>query len=95
MTHGLNCFNRIEGITGADEEFEADFPNFRTEKTIGCSVRAAQIAWWLANRPDVTHYVVLDDLPIPIKNLVQTDGATGMSWSDVGAAWNHLRRESP
>lgn len=63
LTHGVNCYNKLIGITQSDE--------FITE-------RSEQIADWIIKN-NVEKYVVLDDLPLNIPKFVQTNGNIGLT----------------
>ena len=58
----------------------------------GCDLRAVQIEWYAQDRP----FVVLDDLPLGVANLVQTDPEKGLTRRDALRAvslleWNLKR----
>lgn len=81
---GVDAHGRVVGHTVADGEV-ADEPNhFDTElwRSIGLKMRALQIEKYLAEN-QVDRFVVLDDLPIKVPNLLQTDSGVGITERQV------------
>lgn len=78
LTHGLDCYGRIVGVTPSDE----DIP-----------VRGRQIRAWLNEYGDGRRYVVIDDMDdeddfrITANGhpMIQTDGNVGMT--EIDADW--------
>ena len=90
LTHGVCCRHRILAHTEADpEEFKEEDhrPPYDVEKwrQAGLRWRADQIRqtveWY---SPDT--WVVLDDLPLVVENLVQTDPSVGLTMEQAEAA---------
>lgn len=80
LVHGVKCRNRIEGHTGADGSIEDEPNHFDVDawKIAGLRWRADQIVeevcYW-----EPKAYAVIDDLPLSVPNLVQTDGKIGLT----------------
>jgi hypothetical protein len=95
LTHGVNCCQRLHGHTSADpvsvathtEPFDAEW-----WKLLGLEWRAGQIGDYLADVDwqggtlEMEPFVVLDDLPLVVPNLIQTDGAVGLTPEHADAA---------
>jgi len=64
---GVNCRNRVVGYTVRDEVTK---------------MRDDQIKEW-ATRNGLSHFVVLDDLPLEMKELVRTNGEVGLTRKDA------------
>lgn len=87
LIHGVLCYGRILGHTAADGEIcdEPDHHDRESWERIGLQMRAGQIARAVEElRP--SRYVVLDDLPLDVPNLVRTDGGTGLTEADAARA---------
>lgn len=86
LTHGLNCYGRVYGVTRSDEETCGGVKDWEYLKEHGAEVRAEQIFEYVraANAdlppgaPAVTA-VVLDDLELPLPNLVRTAPKVGLT----------------
>lgn len=83
LTHGVKCFERIIGHTAADGRIE-DEPHHHDEPerwiAAGLKWRRKQIYDWV-DQHQPTHWVVVDDLPLDMPELIQTDGRRGLtSW---------------
>lgn len=102
LTHGMdwNAINgRIEDFTIDDNTVDRRLGVLRTDMTpeereafevLGHEVRAAQIyahAWYTG----VDFFVVLDDLPLPMPELIQTSKSTGLTLEDVFEALRRFR----
>lgn len=84
LVHGVKCFGRVHGTTAPDGAIENE-PNHHDPeawRTAGLKWRANQIRDYLSAH-GVDSYAVLDDLPIAVDRLMQTDGATGLTDADV------------
>jgi hypothetical protein len=68
-------------------DFHSDF---RTARLDG--IRGKEVARWLEQHPEVTHYVCLDDDSdfLPGQNLVKTDGVNGISAENYYQALEYL-----
>ena len=98
MTHGVCCRDRLLDHTAGDpQEFhEADHnPPFNVDqwKEAGLRWRAAQIRESVALHVPLT-WVVLDDLPLEIETLVQTDPAVGLTMEQAEVAVAILRGQN-
>lgn len=87
LTHGIDAHQRLVGVTLSDEDFIPAELTTKVEKRAflmdqGCTIRAQQILADVLEREPAA-WVVLDDLPIPIPNLVQTNGDLGLRAADV------------
>jgi hypothetical protein len=88
LTHGLDIYGRLHGVTERDAEFPPDAAQ-ETYDRLGLIYRAHQIdAYLREHRPQ--RWCVLDDLPVPVPQLVQTDGAKGLEERHVEAALEWL-----
>lgn len=89
LTHGLKCHGRIHSTTVGDEAF-APSGEWWQDPLVGIDIRAKQIeSHILIHRP--TASVVIDDLPIPIDQLVRTNSETGLTMENVAAVMGWLR----
>lgn len=86
LTHGVACKGRVLSVTGPDaEKFDpahhaAPFdPEYW--KARGLRWRVEQIREWVDDRGDVEIFVVLDDLPLDMPELVCTSEIWGRSVS--------------
>lgn len=91
QTHGLNCHGRIHGITRIDDvpdDLRGVAPQNLTDEhrrqwhEIGLRDRAQQIREYAAEH-GITRFVVLDDLPLEVPNLVQTNPDAGLTLEKV------------
>lgn len=96
LVHGVKCHNRVHGHTVADGAVcdEPDHSDVERWKLIGLKMRAAQINLYMQS-VSVTTFVVLDDLPLDVPNLVQTCGETGLREPDVDRAIAYLNCRCP
>ncbi len=87
LVQGVRCGNRVIGHTVADGEVCDEPDHFATElwKVIGLKIRALQIAKYIRDN-NVKVFAVLDDLPLEVDNLVQTDWQKGITKSDIKQA---------
>lgn len=95
LTHGLDCFGRIAGITCGDEAAtEGEFTRKTTSPEYwewlaqhGHTVRARQIQQHVqeacANAFGQLAYAVVDDLDLPLKRLVKTEPNQGLTYEHV------------
>lgn len=87
LTHGVDCYNRIHGITSPDEKYWPDVPT--NDDYADLTVRARQIEEYVQqHKPHA--FVVFDDLDLPVANLVQTDGKIGLQQKHIDTALNIL-----
>jgi hypothetical protein len=103
LSFGLECERRVIGVTGSDEDFDGDWNEYRQHWTTlqfqkflaerGCAVRAYQIHQWLRLNQGWRTFVAIDDMPLPIKNLVRTDGTKGMRHMNIRPANKGLNGE--
>lgn len=75
----------------------ADGLNLPVVDTTPCflhDVRGTEIAAWLSENPDVTHYVIVDDSADMLKSqqdaFVQTNPDNGLSWENIMAICRRL-----
>lgn len=89
--HGVFSKDRIIGICELDPELwhpNHEYANDREYWSVrGIQWRKGQIERFLEAHPGV-HYVVLDDLPLGIDNLVQTDPGIGVTTEDMVRVMN-------
>lgn len=80
-THGVRCPGRVIGHIGRDTQTED--PNER-----GRLIKA-----WLAERPEVTRWAVVDDMALGFEGMpfVRTDGRVGLTVADADALTRMLR----
>ena len=83
QSHGLACHQRIHGVTKPDAEtFRAEDHQAPYDVDLwrerGLRWRVKQILEFWAQE-DYPPYVVIDDLPLAINNLVQTDRNVGLT----------------
>lgn len=85
LTHGVDCFGRVAGITRADsitytDDPSADWQDHSAEQWAewGLKWRVEQIREWAASN-GVTEFIVVDDLALEMPELVQTDGDLGLT----------------
>jgi hypothetical protein len=96
ISHGIACRERISGFTCSDEQTlfltfginDTDYANraqyHELLKDKGYEIRAHQIHHSLTFIPrTVEAFAVLDDMPVPIENLVQTDPQIGLTREDA------------
>lgn len=82
---------RVLGVTVSDEHMAAAMAADEWMpwiKANGAMIRANQIRRFVMTVPidELGTWVVLDDLDIPVANLVRTDGEAGLTVSDAGRA---------
>lgn len=82
--HGVKSHGRMHGYTEADFSPDEQPSHFDREtwKEIGIKLRAEQIAKYVMEHQPI-RFAVLDDLPLNVPNLVQTDGTKGITDRDV------------
>lgn len=82
--HGVLAYGRMHGHTDADvhPDEQPDHFDRETWKRLGLTWRAEQIRSYLSRHP-VERWAVIDDLPLEIENLVQTDGNVGLTDADA------------
>lgn len=83
MTHGVNCLDKVHGITAADEVFWPENPTWDDWEDL--TVRVRQIQQYLYEH-NPKSFVVIDDLALPIVNLVRIDGKVGLQEHHIAAA---------
>ena len=92
LVHGVKCHNRVLATTQRDPVIaEPDHMDTDTWNRLGLQWRSHQITRWLAANGSACPFVVLDDLPIDVPNLVQTDGSIGLTRADADRAIQILR----
>lgn len=78
--HGVDCFERIHGVTAHDPVPE-DHPPYDDKAwwdRMGLEWRGAQIEEYVtAHKP--ARFAVLDDLPIPVEHLFKTESEIGLT----------------
>lgn len=79
---GLDCFDRIDGVTESDEATCGGRRDYAYLKEHGARIRREQV-YSFARAFGVTHFVVVDDLDLGMTEQVMTDGARGLSASDA------------
>ena len=89
LSHGLHCYDRVIGITDADELYYENRERLLNDPHFGLSIRAQQIQNDLQLRQPA-RYIVIDDLAVPINGLVRTDGLVGLTMDAVNRAFNLL-----
>jgi len=77
LTHGVNAYGRIHGHTDADE-------TTTPEERLTFGGRAELIRRYV-DQHDPDGWAVVDDLPIPVANLVQTISRHGLTSQNVEA----------
>jgi hypothetical protein len=80
MVHGCNCNDRVHGCTNQDPD-QANPPcwtNRAEWRRLGLMWRVDQIDLYI-EMFEIYTYVVLDDLPLAIPNLVQTVDSIGLT----------------
>jgi len=79
MTHGVDCKDRVVGTTGEDGQH-----GWITEQA-GYDDRARLIEKYVMKH-EIMKYVVLDDMPLPLGALVQTDPSIGLTAENADRA---------
>lgn len=74
ITHGINCYNRLHGVTRKDIEISKNKWEDREDQILSYIV--------MHKYP----YVVLDDLKLNMERFVQVDGSSGLTLKDVDKA---------
>lgn len=96
LIHGAKVFNRVIDVTVSDEEITGgNMPDWNDREAWmheGLIWRVKQIQKWLAENSNPA-YVVLDDLPLVIPNLVQTKGDIGLTAADAEQAIGILKSQ--
>ncbi len=90
-SHGCNCIGRVHGRTKFDPS--KDLPAWTDREAwhrLGCIWRLKQITWYAAHHK-LTRWVVLDDLPLNMSQLVQTDPDVGLTAGHAHEAIKILR----
>lgn len=89
--HGMDCFERVHGVTERDPipDGHPSFDDTEWWSAMGLKWRAKQIREYLQEHP-AARYAVLDDLPIDIEHLIQTDGKVGLTEGIVEALIRHF-----
>ena len=90
LTHGLDCFGRLHGVTASDEEICGGGRPVEYLKEHGAEIRREQI-YRYARAQGAARFVVLDDLDLRMPELVRTEGAVGLTADDVERAAALLR----
>lgn len=90
LTHGVHCENRIHGHTTWDGARPDDPNNREAWAKSGLLWRKEQIGQYVIEHSP-TAFVVLDDLPIDVPNLVLTDADIGLTSADADRAIAILR----
>ena len=89
LIHGVNAYGRVLDVTVSDEEITGgNMPDWNDREAWmreGLIWRVKQIRKWVEEN-DVESYVVLDDLPLVVENLVQTQGNVGLTQNDAEKA---------
>ena len=80
-THGVRCPGRVIGFTGRDTQVEDP------------AERGRLIKAWLAERPEVTRWAVVDDMALGFDGMpfVRTKGGVGLATEDALALVELLR----
>lgn len=81
-THGVHAEGRLHGCTCSDEEIEPHPQTLdqRAWRAYGLRVRPKQILRYVnVTAFPCRKFAVLDDLPLKVPHLVQTDGAVGIT----------------
>jgi len=93
---GFKYPGRVHGLTESDEATHGgplpEFGEREAWQKIGLKLRAAQIRKYLAEH-QTRFWCVLDDLPLELDNLVQTDPEVGLTPADVVRAIQILKGE--
>lgn len=83
LVHGIKCHGRVIGTTERDPvPEEPDHMDTATWNRLGLMWRARQIEAYLDEGSD-GNFAVLDDLPLDVPCLVQTDGSVGLTADDA------------
>ena len=85
MACGVDAKGKLHGVTAVDPSQTA---LKHWEQQDGLLWRAVQIRDYLSTAPlyNRDHFLVLDDLPIPVPRLIQTDGTKGLTDADAEKA---------
>jgi hypothetical protein len=87
LTHGVDCYGRVHGITSPDEKYWPDIPT--SDDYADLTVRARQIEEYVQQH-NPQSFVVFDDLDLPVDNIVKTDGQIGLEQHHIYSALNIL-----
>ena len=95
LAFGVNCSGRLHGVTCCvegplDEATLAPPYDQDYWVQIGTGFRGDEIRQYIAAH-GVTTYVAIDDLPVAISDLVQTDPTVGLTEQDADHAIGILR----
>jgi hypothetical protein len=94
MCHGCDCCGRVLGATCSDEEINAGpmpaFDDPERWRSLGLTWRADQIERFVEQH-NPEEFVVLDDLPLQVPNLVQTLPNVGLTAADAITAISILQ----
>lgn len=84
LVHGIKCYGRLLCCTEADGDLEDEPGHFDVEawRIAGLQWRADQIRKVVEERKP-SRWAVLDDLPLGVPNLVQTNGDVGLTAGDA------------
>lgn len=77
LVHGVRSHSRLHGVTDIDPN-DKDLDSVEAWCIYGLQWRAKQINDYVS-RHNPRSWSVLDDLPLDLPGLVQTDGSTGMT----------------
>ena len=94
LSHGVDCKGRVWGLTDLDPMHEV--PDTWTADNwleLGTKWRPRQIIDFIVENC-IDNHVVLDDLPLEVPHLVQTDPEKGLTIADVKRALRILGRAS-
>jgi hypothetical protein len=83
LTHGVDCAARVDGVTDADPATYSPGSHlapFDVEwwKEQGLKWRKSQILSYVCDH-EIERFVILDDLPLDLPELVQTSAQTGLT----------------
>lgn len=83
LSHGVDCKNRIHGITSSDEKYWPETPTIKDWEDL--TVRARQIDEYVQQYKPKS-FVVFDDLDLPVENLIKINGAVGIQSQHIHKA---------
>lgn len=83
LTHGVDCYSRVHGITAPDEKYWPEVPTI--DDYADLTVRARQIQEYVQQYSPQS-FVVFDDLDLPVENLVKTDPQIGLEQKHIDSA---------
>lgn len=101
--HNVNAFERVHGATAFDPvpEQKEPYDNVEWWSAMGLRWRAQQIQDYVCNAPfqdpfndieDHVRYAVLDDLPLQVEHLFQTDPSVGLTAEIAEQVILHFQR---